>query len=134
RAHERQEARSTGLAHARGREGLLRREDQGAERESRRDLRARTGSARGRGADGLRRAPVPPGNRDDRARPRQSVQERQDVIGEGAISRNRHARTCSGHPRLKSKSWMAGTSLAMALGLAVALMVPVAAHANTIAV
>ena len=47
--------RNSDLAHARGRAGLLRREDQGAEREPRRAARAGPGGARGRRADGLRR-------------------------------------------------------------------------------
>src|SRR5262249_22434026 len=61
------------LAYARGRTGLLRGEDQGAEREPRRAARARPGGVRRRGADGLRRTAGARGARGDRRRNRQPL-------------------------------------------------------------
>ena len=74
--------RIPGLAHAGRRAGLVRREDQGAEREPRRIARAGAGRARRRGADGLRRAPGARGAGRDRRRPRQPLP--QDEAGAGA--------------------------------------------------
>src|SRR5207244_7810761 len=55
------------------REGVLRREDQGAERESRRTARPGAGRAGRRGADGLRRSAGAQGARWHRRRARQPL-------------------------------------------------------------
>ena len=65
--------RLPGLAYARGRAGLVCREDQGAQREPVRAARSCSGRARGRGADGLRRGPAARGSRRDHRGSRQSV-------------------------------------------------------------